>query len=645
MFNCSSEIRRTSNLANFLRHVEMPDYETLLQRSNDDPEWFWQTLLDYFGVVFDAPAKQFRNAEKGPEHIDWCVDAKANLTRTCLDRQIEAGLGDNEAISWSNEAGDKRSWSYTQLLEESCRVANALASRGVGPGDAVGIFMPMIPEVSAAFMGAARLGAIIVPLFSGFAAPAIATRLNDADAKAVLTTDATVRAGRITPMEPVLIEALASVPSVETVISLRRFGGKAANNTRDLNWSEVVGNASSNFTAYAADAEDVLMIAYTSGTTGKPKGVVQTHLGLLAKAAADFVLCLDLRPGDRHMWMTDMGWVMGPLIVVSAPLAGATLVLAEGAPSIPSDPFRILRLVDEHKVTNLGISPTLVRQLMAQNPDELAQLDLSTLRILPSTGEPWSEEAWIWHFEKIGSKHAVPLNIAGGTEMVGGILTSTVLHEIKPCGFTTQCLGVGAKILRKDGNQADPGEVGELVVTNPPMGLTRGLWHDEKRYIETYWSTYPGIWHHGDWARQDPDGTWYILGRSDDTINVAGKRVGPPEIESAVMQGGEIVDAAAIAAPDDLKGIAVICFCVPANGITPDDKLDVRLGQKVAEQVGKPFKPREIIYVSELPKTRSMKTMRRVVLATYNGTDPGDLSSLHNRQAIDALKTAMEKMT
>jgi len=620
----------------------MPDYETLLQRSNDDPEWFWQTLLDYSGVVFDVPCTQFRNAQKGPQHIDWCVGAKANLTRTCLDRQIEAGLGDAEAIAWSNENGDKSSWSYTQLLEESCRVANALAARGVGPGDAVGIFMPMIPEVSAAFMGAARLGAIIIPLFSGFAAPAIVARLVDAGAKAVLTVDATVRAGQTIPMEPVLIEALASVPSVETVISLRRFGGAAVSAKRDLDWVEAVGNASSQFTAYPADAEDVLMIVYTSGTTGKPKGVVQTHLGILAKVAADFILCLDLRPGDRHLWMTDMGWVMGPLTLISAPLAGATLVLAEGAPSTTSEPFRILQLVEEHKVTNLGIAPTLVRQLMTKDCSKLTQFDLSTLRIIPSTGEAWSQEAWMWHFEKIGKRRAVPLNFAGGTEMVGGILISTVLHEIKPCGFTTQCLGVGAKVFASNASEASPGEVGELVVTNPPMGLTRGLWQEEKRYIETYWSTFPGVWLHGDWARKDTEGTWYILGRSDDTINVAGKRVGPPEIETAVMQSGEIIDAAAIAAPDDLKGVAVICFCVPAMGVEADSELGKRLGQKVAEQVGKPFKPREFFYVSELPKTRSMKTMRRVVSAAYNGTDPGDLSSMQNPQAMDALKVALE---
>jgi len=292
-------------------------------------------------------------------------------------------------------------------------------------------------------------------------------------------------------------------------------------------------------------------------------------------------------------------------------------------------------------VTNLGLSPTLVRQLMAQDPAALKQLDLSSLRIVASTGEPWTDEAWLWQLENICGYRAVPINISGGTELVGGIVTSTVLQGIKPCGFSAECLGVGAKVFRQDGSEAAPGEVGELVVTQPPMGLTCGIWQDEARYIETYWSTFAGVWRHGDWARRDPDGTWYILGRSDDTINVAGKRVGPPEIEAAVMETGEVLDAAAIAAPDDLKGVAVICVCVLAPGAKAGQALSGRLGLKVAERVGKPFKPREFIYVPELPKTRTMKTMRRVVRAVYLATNPGDLSSLQNPDSVELLKAAM----
>lgn len=642
MYKVSKEIQETSNLSGFLKRTGHSDYEKLVVHSNEDPSWFWETLLNDSGIIFDTPYTKFFDNSDGLEHIHWCAGATLNITKSCLDRKIDEGHGCDDAISWVGETGETRNWTYTNLLEESNRIANALMACGVGKGDAVAIYMPMIPETAAAFMGIARLGAVVVPLFSGFAAPAIAVRLVDANVKVVLTVDATMRAGKQIPMEGNLVEALAEVPNVSTLISLRRFGGLAADSTRDLDWKATIGNASSDFSAIPMDSEDILMIAYTSGTTGKPKGVVQTHLGLMAKATCDFVLCLDLKPDDRYLWMTDMGWVMGPLTLVSAMLAGATLVLAEGAPCYPADPVRILRLIEEQKISNLGIAPTVVRQLMTSDIEQVTKFDLSNLRIVSSTGEAWNEEAWRWHYEHICNNYAVPLNIAGGTELVGGILTSTVLQDIKPAGFSGQCLAVGAKILRNDGSEADIGEVGELVMTNSPMGLTLSLWQDEDRYIDTYWSKYPGKWRHGDWAKVDADGTWYILGRSDDTINVAGKRVGPAEIEDALLKYCGISDAAAIGVPDGIKGVAVVCVCVLSSGVLVDDNLAHHLANIVAIQVGNPFRPREILFVSQLPKTHSMKTMRRLIRAVYIGDDLGDLTSLNNPESLSALDVVMK---
>jgi acetyl-CoA synthetase len=644
MFQPDSDIQRSSTLAAFLQDCGTETYEDLAHRANSDPDWFWGRIIDHAGIRFSQPYTVLRDMSGGPQSIRWAVGGTLNLTETCLDARIAEGLGEKIAIDWVGEDGSRRRWTYADLTAEAARVASALARRGVKPRQAVGIFMPMIPEIGAALLGIARLGAIAVPLFSGFSPPAIVSRLKDAGAVAVLTADATPRRGKPVWMEAALAEALSEVPSVHTVFSLRRFGGAVADPARDLDWAEAVGTASPDFAAVPVKSDDIFLIAYTSGTTGRPKGVVHTHLGVQAKATADFLLCLDLKRDDRHLWMTDMGWVMGPLTLLSVLLSGATLVLAEGAPSMPGDPFRLLRLASEMKVTHLGVAPTLVRQFMTQDPAPLADYDLSALRIVASTGEPWTEDAWLWQRDHICRHRAVPLNISGGTELFGAILTSTVLHKIKPCGFSAQALGVGAKVLREDGSEAAPGEVGELVVTQPPLGLTPAIWGDRDRYLETYWSTYPGLWRHGDWVRCDPDRTWYILGRSDDTLNIAGKRIGPPEIEAALTETGMVVDAAAIAVPDDIKGVAVVCVCVAAPGVMPDSALVERLKERVGEVVSKPFRPREIHFVDALPKTRSMKTMRRIVRAAFLGEDPGDLSAVSNPETMDAI-TALGKET
>lgn len=376
MFDPADDIRANSNLAGFLNHCGAATYEELVGRSNANPDWFWSQIIDLAGIRFSKPYHTLRDISDGPENIRWATGARLNLTQTCLDARIDLGLGGKIAIDWVAEDGTTRRWTYSELTGQSARVADALATRGIGPGDAVGIYMPMIPEIAAAFLGIARLGAIAVPLFSGFSAPAITARLNDSNARAVLTVDAAPRRGKPVPMEETLVSAIADLRLVQTVISLRRFGGTSTNPARDLDWHETMDAANPTFPASPVDATDPLMIAYTSGTTGKPKGVVLTHLGVQAKATADFLLCLDLKRDDRHLWMTDMGWVMGPLTLISVLLAGATLVLAEGAPSTPDDPFRLLRIAAEKKVSHMGVAPTLVRQFMALDPAPLAGYDL-----------------------------------------------------------------------------------------------------------------------------------------------------------------------------------------------------------------------------------------------------------------------------
>ena len=639
-FTPPRDIRDSSNLAVFLKDYGFASYEALCKKSNEDPDWFWDTILKWQGIVFETPYTAVRDGRRGPQFTDWCIGSRLNLVSTCLDRHKNSPVWQKTAIEAIDEAGNRRRWSYEQYQEESCRIAGALKTAGIKQGDAVALYMPMIPEMAAAFMAIARLGAIAIPLFSGFAAPAIALRLNDADVKAVVTATSTTRAGRRVSMIPALLEAVASSEAVSTVLCLVREEDGLPDHPLVKDWKTEMEKASPIRQAIPMTPTDPLFVAFTSGTTGKPKGVVQNHIGILGKTTSDFTLCLDMKESDRHMWMTDMGWVMGPLTLISTSLVGATVILAEGAPTHREDPFRILRLVDELQITHMGIAPTVARQLMTLDPSGMEGLSLASLRIVPSTGEAWTPEAWHWTREHICKNRAVPLNISGGTELVGAILTSTVLQDIPPCGFSAQNLAVGAQVLRTDGSEADPGEVGELVVTQAPMGLTMGLWKDNDRYLKTYWSTYKNIWHHGDWAHKNEDGTWHIHGRSDDTINVAGKRVGPPEIEGAVLENDAVADAAAIAVPDSIKGVAVVCICVLKEGHIPSETLTTALKTIVGERVGKPFSPREIGFASELPKTRSMKTMRRVIRATYLGENPGDLSSLANPEAIQAVKDA-----
>jgi acetyl-CoA synthetase len=643
-FSPPADVREQSNLKAFLKEFGFDDYNALLDRSNSDPRWFWDTILKWYGVVFDKPYDDICDDQDGPQFMKWCVGGELNLVNSCFERHMDSDRWEKTALIAIDETGAQREWRYKDYFEESCKVANFLKSKGIGKGDAVAIYMPMIPEMAAAFMAIARLGAIAIPLFSGFAANAIAIRLDDAQVKAVVTATSTSRGGKKVDMAAALVEAIETVPSVENVLCLVRDGDTLPSHDRLTSWKEGIQHFSGSCPAVSLTPEDPLFVAFTSGTTGKPKGVVQNHIGILAKIITDFVLCLDLKETDRHMWMTDMGWVMGPLTLISTALTGSTLVLAEGAPTLASAPFRMLNLVDELKISHMGIAPTVARQLMTLDPKLLSKLSLDSLRIVPSTGEAWTHDAWIWTRDNVCKNKAVPLNMSGGTELVGAILTSTVMQDIPPCGFSTENPGVGAQVFTPDGAEASIGNVGELVMTHAPMGITLGLWKDNDRYLKTYWSTFKDVWHHGDWAHKNEDGTWHIHGRSDDTINVAGKRVGPPEIEGALTESLLVADAAAIAVPDDLKGVGVVCFCVLRKGTNPSRELIAELRQLVGEKVGKPFVPKHIYFAADLPKTRSMKIMRRVIRATYLQEETGDLSSLSNPESVIAVRDAVLKL-
>ena len=637
------ELVERSNIARFMKQHGIADYAALLRRSEERPEWFWDAVLKFHDLQFYRPYTQIMDTSRGIPWTRWCVGGTTNAVLNCLDRQIAAGLGPQPVILWEGENGEKRQWSYAELNLETCRLAHGLRRLGFKKGEVIALYMPILPEAVAAYLAIIKIGCIVMPLFAGFGADAIVTRMVDAGAAGIVTADGTWRRGKLVGMKEIVNEAAAQIPTLRHIVVFKRSGQEVPMRPgRDHGWGEVAATGSADEPTEEMDAEAPFMLMHTSGTTGKPKGTVHSHCSLTGRIALDMGLMADFKPGDRIQWMSDMGWLVGPLLITTATMLGGAMVIGEGTPDYP-DPGRIWRLAAEHGTTFLGIAPTVVRNFMRHGDEMVGQYDLSKLRITLSTGEPWNPDAWVWFLNHVCRRKAPILNYSGGTEIGGGIVMSTVLHRAKPCSFTGPIPGTGAAVVNPQGEPVQPGETGELVMRQPSMGLTRGLWRDDARYLESYWNIIPGLWVQGDFATIDEDGLWYLHGRSDDTIKVAGKRLGPAEVESMLVATGKVLEAAAIGVPDDIKGQTLVCVCVPAPGAALDKGLADELRQVVVHGAGPGFRPQEIILVSDLPKTRSMKIMRRVVRAVYVGAPPGDLSSLLNPEALEELRVAVGK--
>jgi acetyl-CoA synthetase len=637
VWRASPEQIAQTQLKQFMDAHGISSYDELLRRSGSDIEWFWDAVIHQLGIEFYQPYRSIVDLSRGPEWARWCVDGSMNIVHNAIDKWIGTPTEQRTAIRWEGEEGATRELSYAELYREVNRAANALRALGLGPGDAVGVYMPMTPEITVALLAIAKIGGIILPLFSGFGAGACAARLNDAGAKALFTADGTFRRGHVVNMKAIADEALEQCPTVRHCVVLRRTGTDVSFHTgRDHWYHELLAEQPDNAPTEHTAAEDTLMLIYTSGTTGKPKGAVHTHCGFPIKATQDMVHGLDLRRGDVFFWMTDMGWMMGPLLVFSSLLTGATMFLYDGAPDHPG-PDRVWEMVDRHGITLLGLSPTFVRSIMKHGTEPVRKHSLRSLRAFGTTGEPWNPTAWLWLFEEAGQKRLPILNYSGGTEISGGIVMSTWLTPIKPCSFGGPVPGMAADVVDAEGRPVR-GEVGELIIRRPWLGMTRGFWQNPERYLETYWSRLPGIWVHGDWAAIDQDGLWYILGRSDDVIKVAGKRLGPAEVESALARNPAVLESAAIGVPDDIKGEAIVCFAVLKPGASVSAALEAELRAGVAGELGKAMAPKAIIFVRDLPRTRNAKIMRRVIRAVYLGRDPGDLSALENPAAVEEVR-------
>ncbi len=641
--------RTRARLARFISYCGLDSLQELQRRSTEDVAWFTRRVLDFLDVRFDRPYDRVLDLSRGIQWPRWCVGGGLNITHSCLDRHLGTASAANPAVIWEGEEGESRTWTYAELHETVERCAAGLRTIGLCRGDRIGIHLPMMPEAAAALLAAARIGAVAVPLFSGYGPAAIEARLRDVGARALITCDGFPRHGAVVHAKATADEAVERCGELSKVIVVHRLGIAVPMRAhRDIHWENllVLGDtaAASVRRAELTEAEDPLLVLYSSGTTGRPKGILHSHCGFPVKAAQDMALGTDVGPGDRIAWVTDMGWMMGPWLIYGATLLGATMVLFDGAPDYPGR-GRLWDFCAAHEVGILGIAPTLVQVLRTQEEEPRASHDLSRLRILASTGEPWNPGPWWWLFEKIGAGKLPIINYSGGTEISGGILMGNPLSPIKPCSFSGACPGMAADVV-DDSGRSVRARVGELVIRQPWIGMARGFWNDAEGYLQAYWSRWPGVWRHGDWARIDGDGHWYILGRSDDTLKVAGKRIGPAEIESVLVSHPDVVEAAVVGVPDDAKGTLPIAFCVPVPGKVTRPDLPEELRGLVARALGKPLRPERVFLVSALPRTRNAKIMRRVIRSAYLDLDPGNVSGLENPPAVEAIrKLARRTMT
>lgn len=618
------------------------DYQTLYSRSVEDIAWFWDAVMKDLGILWDRPYQSVYDSSNGIAFTRWFIGGGLNIVRNCLDRHA---IDHPEALAciWEGEEGTVRTTTFGDLFLQVNRLANGLVSLGIQKGDTIGMYMPMTLEMVTAFYATLKVGAIVIPIFSGFAPAAVATRLQHAEAKLLFTADGFLRRGNRIEMKKAADQAVKKIPSLVHTIIVKRLGNSVPwKEGRDVWYHALVETQGDSFSTVSMESEDYCMILYTSGTTGTPKGTVHTHAGALAQIGKELAYNFDVKPDDRFFWLTDIGWMMGPWMIIGVHLLGGSILIFEGAPNYPR-PDRLWEMATRHRITHFGISPTAIRVLRRQGEEWVNQYDLSTLRILGSTGEPWDQESYLWFFEKVGGGRIPIMNVSGGTEIVGCFLAPLPIRPLKACTLQGPGLGMDVDVFDDDGHPVR-GKMGHLVCKQPAPSMTRGFWKDRERYVQTYWSRWENIWFHGDWASVDEDGYWSLHGRSDDTMKVSGRRTGPAEIEAALMEHPAVSEAAAIGIPDSITGEAVICFVVLKSGVSHDKGLDDVLKDEVAQHLGKPLRPKDIYIVSDLPKTRSAKIVRRVIKAKYLGTNLGDLSSIDNPAAIEDIRTTQREL-
>ena len=608
-------------------------------RASDDRLGFWAEQAQR--LDWDQPFDEVLDWTN-PPFAKWFVGGTLNVAYNCVDRHVEAGNGDRVAFHFVGEPGDTRTITYADLKDEVSKAANALESLGVEAGDRVAIYLPMIPEAAISMLACARIGAVHTVVFGGFSADALASRIEDCDAKLVITADGGYRRGSPSALKPAVDEALTKV-SVDNVLVVKRTGQDVEwTDGRDVWWDDVVATASADHTPQAFDSEHPLYVMYTSGTTGKPKGILHTSAGYLVQSAYTHWAVFDLKDDDVYWCTADVGWVTGHSYIVYGPTAnGATQVLYEGTPDSPHQ-GRWWEIVQEYGVTKFYTAPTAIRTFMKWGDDIPAKFDLSSLRILGSVGEPINPEAWVWYRDVIGGGRTPIVDTWWQTE--------TGAHMISPLPGVTACKpgsamgavpGIEIAVVNDDGEKVGNGQGGYLVLTEPWPSMLRTLWGDDERFKETYWSRWPGVYFAGDGAKLDDDGAIWLLGRVDDVMNVSGHRLSTTEIESALVSHPSVAEAAVVGASDETTGQSPVAFVILRSSATPSDEIGTELRNHVGKEIGAIAKPRQVMIVQELPKTRSGKIMRRLLRDVAENREVGDATTLADSSVMDLIKDGM----
>jgi len=625
----SKEQIENSKLTKFIQHCKLKNYDELEKKSFSDPGWLWDNVIKFSDLKFYKPYSKILDESKGTPWTRWCIGGKTNIVLNCIDRHKDKEFFKNTFIFAEREDGKESSITYEEFDKQISKVGNTLKINGFKKGDVIALYMPQFIETYIAYFAILKIGCVVLPLFSGYGSKAVIERLNIAKAKGIFTVEKTFRKAKEIRMFDQIKNELDQVISLEKTFLLGKEKGK-----KIFNW-ENFQNVSDNLKTEETDAEDPAIIHFTSGTTGKPKGCVYTHIGLVAKMSFDEGVLADFKQTDIHLCMADMGWMVGSKSATIASAHGAQMVIAEGVPDFP-DEVRFWKLIEKYKVSWTELSPALIRAQMIKDEKLFKDLDLSSLRMICTGGEPWTEKPWKWLFQVIGKSKVPIMNSAGGTEVSGSILHCCLHRPFKVGSFNAPIPGMSADILNLDGKKVSTNEMGELVMRKSSIGLTKSLWNDDKRYIDNYWSVIKDYWVHGDLASRDADGHWYLHGRSDDTIKVSGKRIGPSELESVIVKSGKAKEVAAVGIPDANKGSKIILSIVPAEN---NDQKESFFEDLVIKDLGKSFKPDKVIFVKDLPKTRNMKIMRRVIKSCLANQDPGDLSTLLNPESVEEIRS------